>query len=550
MSVPRVTIIIISFNRCEDLRLVLDSIQATQYPDLEVIVVDNASSDASVDVATSFPFVKMIRNQVNRGFAEANNQALAIATGTHIALINNDAVLSPGWIHDLSAFLETHPEAAAVGGKAYLWDDQNPLWNRKNSYYSYTQIDPDSAHSQAFANTPDGVLEVATLSGCALMLKRAAIEDVGGSFLEPIFFTYYEETDFFARAIRKGWKLYYLGEPAVWHRVRASTAKAPYHYYYHMERNRLLYAYRNFGVEELKKIRTVLARRVLGTSLSQLFRLFRFKNDESRAKWNAWVWCIRNRRLLQEHRAGQKLGGTTYNQLVRKIQCPESYYGHARPEVVKHIPKDTRVVVDIGCGAGALGAAVKQRLGDVEVRGVEISSRAAALARRVLDDVHHGSAEEPMPESWPTPDCLVLADVLEHLVDPWTVLKAWVDRLPVGGTAVISLPNIAHGSILLNLLKGNWAYVDAGILDRTHLRFFTRNTAIDLLEQAGLELLRIDRVVEMPINGSLGRKWGRWIQRGQRSEPANGNKSVFRRFLMDFGTVQFVLVGTRKLGKP
>jgi GT2 family glycosyltransferase len=547
---PRVTIIIISFNRCEDLRLVLESVRANQYPDLEVIVVDNASKDASLEVAASFPEVKIIRNQENLGFAEANNQGLAQATGSHIALVNNDAVLAPDWIQGLSEFLETHPEAAAVGGKAYLWDEQNSLWNRGNRYYSYTLIDPENGHGTAFLDTSDDVLEVATLSGCAVMIRRAAIEDVGEAFLEPIFFTYYEETDFFARAIRKGWKLFYLGEPAVWHHVRASTAAVPYHYHHYMERNRILYAYRNFGSEELRRIKTYLNKRILKTFLIQPFRLFRFKNEESRAKWKAWAWCVRNRRLLSEQRARQGLDGKTYNQRVRIIQSRSGYYGHSRPEVVKHVPSHARTVVDIGCGAGALGNAVKQRLVGVEVRGVEISSSAAKLARNVLDEVHHGSAEDPMPTSWPVPDCLVFADVLEHLTDPWTVLKSWVERLPVGGSAIISLPNIAHGSIILGLLKGKWDYVDAGILDQTHLRFFTRASAIDLLEQSGLKLQQVERVVEVPFRGSMGRKLARWIQRSQRSEPLAGRSKGFRRFLLDFGTVQFVLVGTRRSGEP
>lgn len=549
MSPVRISVVIISYNRCDDLRLVLESVRASQYPNLEVVVVDNASKDGSVEVASGFPGVKVIRNSENLGFAEANNQALGVATGAYIALVNNDAVLSPEWLHRLSGFLDEHPEVAAVGGKAYLWDEQNPLWNRNNRYYSHTLVDPRTGVTHATMDTPDDALEVATLSGCAVMIRRSAIDSVGGPFLDPLFFTYYEETDFFARCIRGGWRIYYLGEAAVWHRVRASTEKMPYHYFFHMERNRILYVFKNFEEAEFRRSRKRLYRTLMGKALGHVFRLFRHKSVEARGKWDAWMWCFRNRRRMSKLREEQGLTGSSYNTMVREIQAQGGYYGHSRPEVVKHVPEGTRVMIDIGCGSGALGKAVKQKLGDVQVFGVEISARAVAMAKQVLDGVRQGGAEEVVTDIWPDADCLVFADVLEHLVDPWSVLAGWVQRLPAGGTVILSLPNVTHGSVLRGLIRGRWTYMNAGILDRTHLRFFTRSSAILLLQGAGLELQRIERVIEAPFPGSLGRKWARWARWAQSREPLLGSTGLSR-FLLDAGTVQFILVGICKTGKP
>lgn len=172
-----------------------------------------------------------------------------------------------------------------------------------------------------------------------------------------------------------------------------------------------------------------------------------------------------------------------------------TYYEHPRPEVRALIPAEARVVVDVGCAAGALGAGLKSERPGIQVRGVEPSGQAAERARQVLDDVLVGGAQQQPPASWPAPDCVIFADVLEHLADPWTVLRRWRQRLAPGGVVVASVPNVAHHSVTLDLLlRGRWDYADAGILDRTHLRFFTRETALRLFRDAGLEPTHLERV--------------------------------------------------------
>lgn len=183
--------------------------------------------------------------------------------------------------------------------------------------------------------------------------------------------------------------------------------------------------------------------------------------------------------------------------LVATPAPQEDYYSHFRSEVTQLIPSTARSVVDVGCGAGALGRGLKLERPRVQVRGVEIVPAQAERARAFLDDVACGSAEHPLPAHWPAPDCVVFADVLEHLVDPWSVLRAWRARLAPGGAVVVSLPNIAFRGVLRGLARGRWDYAEEGILDRTHLRFFTRLTAFELLSQAGYRVLRAERHVQL-----------------------------------------------------
>lgn len=545
-STPRVSAIVVSYNRSADLRLSLEALLGSGYPNLEVIVVDNASADDAADVAESFAGVRVVRNRKNLGFAEGNNVGLALATGAYVALVNNDAVVDRRWIGDLVAFLEAHPDAAAAGGKVYFWNETNPLGSRDNAYYGYTTVDPDLGWTQAAVDPRDEVREVATLSGAVVMIRRSAIERAGGAFLDPEFFTYYEETDFFARAIRKGYRLYYTGEPAAWHRVRASTASDPYRYFFYMERNRLLYAYRNFDERSLDAVvRDALRGAVSDFGRMPLEALGREPDVHLRARRDAYRWALSNRALLLEHRARTfDRADPPYNDAVRAIQSRGRYYGHERPEVAALVPASARRVVDVGCGGGGLGHALKQARPELEVRGIEIVPEQAARARTVLDDAIVGTAEGDMPDAWPRPDCVIFADVLEHLVDPWAALRTWHDRLAPGGTIVVSLPNVGHREVVGGMLRGRWDYKDAGVLDRTHLRFFTRETGVEMLESTGFRVSHVGRVVDLPDRPGAS-MLSRYVRRRARSEPVRDAPHGLRGVVSDLCTVQFLLVGSR-----
>ena len=169
-----------------------------------------------------------------------------------------------------------------------------------------------------------------------------------------------------------------------------------------------------------------------------------------------------------------------------RASTPE-YYRWSRPDIQALVPRSARRILDVGCAAGALGQALKARQ-DCEVTGVETVPDAAEAARAVLDRVHLGDialVASSLPQSYF--DCIVLADVLEHLVDPARVLAALRPLLAPGGQFILSIPNVRHWSVVRALLEGRWDYAEAGLLDRTHLRFFTRATIEELLRDVGLE---------------------------------------------------------------
>jgi len=242
-SFPRVSVLVVSYNRADDLKLALQAVFATSWPNLEVIVVDNASTDSAADVAASFERVTLIRSKTNLGFAAGNELALKQASGEFVALVNNDAVIAPDWIERLVTFLTQHERAAAAGGREYFWNDANPLFARTNHFWGPRDVERNG-EIPAATDSDDDVREVATLPGMAVMIRRAAIDDVGAPFLDPIYFMYYEETDFFARAVRKCWRLHYVAAAACWHRTAGKRALSR-NVEYHLERNRIVFAWRH-----------------------------------------------------------------------------------------------------------------------------------------------------------------------------------------------------------------------------------------------------------------------------------------------------------------
>jgi 2-polyprenyl-3-methyl-5-hydroxy-6-metoxy-1,4-benzoquinol methylase len=166
-------------------------------------------------------------------------------------------------------------------------------------------------------------------------------------------------------------------------------------------------------------------------------------------------------------------------------------YESVRHEIVDLVPERARRVLDLGCSTGWLAAALKER-GPVEVVGIEREPEYAALAEERCDRVVIGDVQD-VPADLGRFDCLVAADVLEHLVDPWSALEGYVRLLEPGCRAVISLPNANHWTTYAALARGSWPRRPEGIHDATHLRWFTLRDAIELCEGAGLQVEHVEK---------------------------------------------------------
>ena len=191
----------------------------------------------------------------------------------------------------------------------------------------------------------------------------------------------------------------------------------------------------------------------------------------------------------------------------------DGYFEHMRAELVDLFTAPPRLFVDVGCGIGLTGAEVKRRYPNAIVDGFEYHAEAAALAAERLDHVHHGDVAALDIARYYAPtsiDALLLADVLEHLYDPWNFLVRIRPYLTPDAQVIASIPNIRNLFFLDALASGTFAYEPAGLLDVTHIRFFSRADIMQMFDETGYEVtwmasVRDGRIADMstatfPVN--------------------------------------------------
>ena len=158
------------------------------------------------------------------------------------------------------------------------------------------------------------------------------------------------------------------------------------------------------------------------------------------------------------------------------------YYSNSREDVLNIIPNSPKNVLELGCGEGTFGKLLKQKF-NCEVTGIDISERAIIQAKKNIDCVYKANIDKFDFSQLGKFDLIVANDCLEHLLNPWEVVENLKDNLTENGYFISSIPNIRHYYILNDLFKkGTWNYTDSGLLDKTHLRFFTKNKMISLFE--------------------------------------------------------------------
>lgn len=161
------------------------------------------------------------------------------------------------------------------------------------------------------------------------------------------------------------------------------------------------------------------------------------------------------------------------------------------PDLLKLIPIKSKKLIEIGCSSGALARAFKKNSPDCHYTGIEIDSQYSELARRYCNESFNLDIETVDDVFWnyhADKDCWIFGDTLEHLKDPWLVLRKIRSVIPETGSVVVCIPNAQHWSLQVKLSVGDFRYQNSGLLDRTHLRWFTRQTMIEMFEQNGFRV--------------------------------------------------------------
>lgn len=240
-----VSFVVLNWNGIDDTLLCLESIRKQTIKNYEIIVVDNGSAEEQKQILNKIADIILVDLPKNTGFTGGQIAALEKAQGEYIALINNDAVIAPDWAQKAVDTLGANPDVAAVGGRAYDWNDkqgQKPF-SKTNSFYSYQVVSLRTGHTRTL-QSGNNIVSVNSISGSGVMISRKAIERVG--YFDNRFFAYYEETDLFARMKRAGYKIIYNPGMGTWHKIAQSTRSKPGFYLYYMHRNRFIFAAKNY----------------------------------------------------------------------------------------------------------------------------------------------------------------------------------------------------------------------------------------------------------------------------------------------------------------
>ncbi len=167
-----------------------------------------------------------------------------------------------------------------------------------------------------------------------------------------------------------------------------------------------------------------------------------------------------------------------------------SLRGQAREDLLARISTDARSVLEFGCGEAPLGAALKTRQ-KCRVVGIELDPRAAAIARKRIDDVYCGDAREIVSLIHEKFDWIIGGDIVEHLDEPWSFLAELRRVCAPGGHLLLSIPNVAHGAVIADLLHGRFDYAYMGLTCVGHLRFFTRRSIEEMMAIGGWTIVEI-----------------------------------------------------------
>ncbi len=181
---------------------------------------------------------------------------------------------------------------------------------------------------------------------------------------------------------------------------------------------------------------------------------------------------------------------------------PDGYYNDDREEMLVFLPKKATKILDVGCGNGVFSNSIIRK-SNAEVWGIELMPKEAEIARKTLHKVFTGPCEEQinnLPDNYF--EAIYFNDVLEHLVDPYMVLEKIKSKLAPNGVIISSIPNIRYHNVFIKLIfKKEFEYQSFGVLDKTHLRFFTGKSIKNMYQNLGFEIIE-----HKGINGSKSLK--------------------------------------------
>lgn len=282
MHVPLVYVVMLTYNRCEDTLRALGSLARMEYPNYRLLVVDNHSSDQTVEqVRSRFPLVEVIVNPANFGFAAGINVGIkrALNEGADLVLvINNDVIVAPSMLMRLVEAMA--PDVGIAAPLIYYLDEPKRIWSSGFSRHPLLLEMRDGARGELDQGQWQDSFDVDYLLGCAMLLSREALETVG--LFDERYFFYYEDLDLCLRMQRRGYRLITVPKAKMWHKGAASAGISSAFRAYHMARSSVIF----FGTHAQGPQRPLCLLFRLGSALKKSFQFV--KNDQASLLYPYW----------------------------------------------------------------------------------------------------------------------------------------------------------------------------------------------------------------------------------------------------------------------
>lgn len=415
VSVRKVSFIILSYNTQEYTKLCIQSIRDTCYKGAyEIVVVDNASDDGSVEWLRQQEDVILKENSENAGFPAGCNQGIKLADPNNdIFLLNNDTLMMNNSLYLLRMGLYESRHYGATGAVTNFANNNQIAYEDGEKIEDYYKFAYEN-------NVPcKSPYERKSMLVMYAMLIKRNVFDLVGELDERFSPGNYEDNDYGIRILEAG-----------------------------------------------------------------------FQNIVC---WNSFIYHYGSKSFRKDVNEYSSILKTNKQKFIEKWHFAPRYYMFTRTEVIDVMDADVDdeiSVLEVGCGLGDTLAAIQYKYPKAKVQGIELEERIAKLGSKKLD-IKCANIEHYQFSSEDKFDYIIFADVLEHLFDPYSLIRNMKKQLKDNGCIIASIPNLMNADVIYNLLNGDFTYKDAGILDRTHIRFFTKNEIFRMFANEGYQVERV-----------------------------------------------------------
>jgi GT2 family glycosyltransferase len=312
-----ITLVVLNFNGKIRLKRCLDSLLTTNYPNFQVVVVDNGSTDMSVEfVNTNYPNIKVIKHNHNYGFAQGYNLAMDVIDSEYIAFVNNDIIVEPNWLRALIAPLRNNKNAAAATPKM-LFLDNPTLINAAGGSCDVYCVGLNRGNGEVDRGQYDSLEEVFYGNGGALLVKNRVWREIGP--FDERYFMYGEDVDWCWRARLRGYKIIYVPNSRVYHQWRGSRESQMI---YVLERHWLSTILKNYSLKTL----VFLIPKFAGLKFLKAVWLIRNgRSNEKLAVVKAIFWNIINLRTTWQKRVQIQTFRTLHEAAIKRHMFKQSF---------------------------------------------------------------------------------------------------------------------------------------------------------------------------------------------------------------------------------